>query len=269
MPLIPGNMVRGRDRYSDTTYAPFGIAAWQAWCRGHGLEFRLLDRSELEAGDDPDIPPTIQRWMAAKRILVECGPSTRIAMVDADTMIRWDAPNFFGLAGDGLTAVPDPAVNWIHRSIRAYRHLFPGVQLQADEYFNAGFVVLGAKHLRILETYLGFIRRSWSDLRDVQKSGNFGSDQTPFNFVVKQMQEPVTFLPAAFNCVHCFPLDAELLRIERADVPDCSQFAAKAFALPGSFQFIEAAYVWHFTGLIACRRPVMEETWRRVSHHYA
>ena len=67
----------------------------------------------------------------------------KMAMVDVDTMIRWDAPNFFELTDRKFSAcVDNDNISWVKQSIDGYQHMFPDVKLDWTDYFNCGFIVL-------------------------------------------------------------------------------------------------------------------------------
>src|SRR5689334_15360745 len=92
MPLIPANYQRGSSSHSDLSYSAYGRATWQWWCDQQSIEFRVLDQPAHGYEDDP---PTVQRWAHAQALLIEGGLGTQVALVDADTMVRWDTPNLF------------------------------------------------------------------------------------------------------------------------------------------------------------------------------
>lgn len=267
MPLIPGSIRRGFRVRSDLSYAKYSRATWEWWCRRNGADFVVIDT----AVSDPQyaqMPPTLQRWVAVQRLIEERGNGVQVAMVDADTMIRWNAPDIFGQAR-GLSAVIDSSPpDWIERSTRNFQHLFPGTSLPWWEYFNTGIVVLGAAQHRIVSAFLNYAVTNWPDLNAAIKEGRNGTDQTPFNFIVKREGEPVCCLPRPFNLLHCFPLEGELIDMELSPEPDAAVFIEKAFARPWTLNFVAHAYVWHFTNVVAMRSAVMRETWLRVRRYY-
>jgi hypothetical protein len=266
MPLIPGRIVRETRVRTDLSYARYATATWRWWCRQRGIEFVLLDRP-LGGQAFVGTPPTVQRWLALELLLNEHGGDARIALVDADTMVRWDAPDF--LDGEGLCAVRALGTPWIHRSIKAYQALFPGVELPWWEYFNAGVVVMSRGQVPTIRAFLEFYRRSADELGEIQRRGEVGTDQTPLNFVVRREREPVRFLPPPFNTLHCFSTSAALRHMAEHDPrPDWRRFEELAFGRPEVFDFIEYGYVWHFCSILAARPVVMRETWRRIRAHY-
>jgi hypothetical protein len=57
--------------------------------------------------------------------------------------------------------------------------------------------------------------------------------------------------------------------------PDCRLAARQRrimfdqiVAAPGTFEFIQHSYVWHFNGPVAARTDFMCETWQRVRDNY-
>lgn len=265
MALIPGGIRRGPPMRSDLTYAKYSRATWEWWCERHGADFVVIDKPPGDGAYAP-LPPTMQRWAALDRLIEERGPEAQAALVDADTMIRWDTPNVFALAR-GFSAVADQgAPRWILRSAKAFQHLFPGTPLPWWDYFNSGFIVLGAAQRPLIRAFLDFSAKNWPALDAVITAGNVGTEQTPLNFMVKREKEPVSFLPRPFNFVNCFAMPEDLSKLEQSGRPET--FAEKAFAQPWAFDFIELSYIWHFTNVVTMRSLVMGETWRRVQGHY-
>jgi hypothetical protein len=262
MAVIPGGIRRGPPMRSDLSYAKYSRATWEWWCKRHDADFVVIEA----APSDPAyarMMPTIQRWAVLDRMLEERGEDAQVALVDADTMIRWDTPDIFELTR-GFSAVADSGFpGWVLNSTKAFRHLYPGTPLPWWEYFNSGFIVLSAAQRPFVRAFLDHLVKMWPELEAVITAGDFGTEQTPLNFMVKREKEPVHFLPRPFNFVNCFRLPADL-----AKNLDPALFAAKAFGRPGAFEFVELAYVWHFTSVVAFRLPVMGETWRRVQSHY-
>jgi hypothetical protein len=266
MPLIPGRLLRsGMQRY-DLDHARFSRATWQWWCDRHGIEFLVLDRP-LGGSAHSLMPPTFQRWLAPEPIIRERGEDTVVAIVDADTMVRWDTPDFLEDAR-GFSAVRAIHARWIFHSIGAFQPLFPGVSLPWWQYFNAGLVVVGAAQLRILHAFLSLASSRWPELEAVMRSADVGTDQTPLNFIVKREGEQLRMLPPPFNYLHCFPMSEALQVLDEDPAADPAAFAAEAFAQPGAFDFIKLAFVWHFTSVVVHRSLVMQEAWRQVAGNY-
>ena len=268
MALIPGGIRRGPPMRSDLSYARYSRATWEWWCQRHGADFVAIDRPPQDSAY-AGMPPTMQRWASLDRLIEERGEDAQAALVDADTMIRWDTPDIFALA-KGFSAVADQgAPRWILRSAKAFQPLFPETSLPWWEYFNSGFIVLGAAQRPFVQAFLDVSVKNWPRLDAAMASGNVGTDQTPLNFMVKRKKEPVFFLPRPFNFVNCFAMPDELSRMELSGRLDATLLAEKAFVQPWAFDFIELSYIWHFTNVVTFRSLVMGETWRRVQANYS
>jgi hypothetical protein len=267
MGTIQGRMDRdGRDR-SDLSYAPYGIATWKWWCHHNGAEFVLL--SKRPGGPQfANVAPSVTRWLAPEELL-EGRADARVAVVDADTMVRWDTPDFFGAAEDPVAAVRDISPDWIYRSIKAHQRLFPTTKLPWWEYFNSGLVVLSTRHLPALRVFADLYRYRHAEVQQVQADSSVGYDQTPLNLAFRSCGQPVRFLDAPFNAIRCFPLSYDLMhKFEFSSTPDWTRFEEVAFARAGTFDFVEHSYVWHFCNIVKSRARIMRETWRRVRQQY-
>jgi hypothetical protein len=267
MAAIPGAPVRPPAVRADLSYVEYARATWTWWCRRHGVDLVVLDRPE---DDLTGAPPMLHRWRAAQRLL-DTGPGDcQVAVVDADTMVRWDTPDFFALAGGALAGVQDPGRDWVYRSIRAYQPFFPGVTLDWWEYINSGLVVFAGKQAGVPAALLDFYRRHRAELDEVRRRSDAGIDQTLLNFVIRQAGEPVRFLPPPYNLGHCMP--ATLFALPDPDSPAATRqrrlMLDAIIAAPETFDFIRYAYVWHFNGPISVRTAFMHETWQRVRENY-
>ena len=124
----------------DTSYKEFCLNTWKWWCEKNNVELFILDE---ELTNSRYMKPTWQRWYVFDILDLNGVNYDQVAMVDVDTMIRWDAPNFFELTDRKFSAVVDQDnIGWVKQSIEAYQHFFPKVNLDWTDYFNCGFVVL-------------------------------------------------------------------------------------------------------------------------------
>lgn len=269
MVALPSPIRRGRSVRRDLRHLPYAMASWQSWCKRHGVEFVLVERVDGRLVR-PDAPATYQRWFAAGDIVSQRAPGTRLALVDSDTMIRWDAPNLFDHSPAGLGAVRGKHNGWIRESISAYQNLFPNVVLEVERYFNAGMVVLGSEQLEFLATFCGFYSENDHALEAIALSHDVGTDQTPLNFVAVREHEPVKLLDDRFNMLACFGMpNEELARLERRAFDSTDEVSSDVRLRDEWFGFIDKGYIWHFTNTFATRRAVMAETWRRVERNYS
>lgn len=233
-------------------YGEFSFKTWEWWCRKNSVRCFILRENHIAPGIDK---PTWLRYSLFS-VLENAGIQyNRVAMVDGDTMVRWDCPNFFKLSEDKLCAVPDNKYpRWVSKSISGYRHLFPRFDLKVEEYFNAGFLIVGKKHRPLFQDILDFYRRHKDYLDGLERRLRRGTDQTPLNFMVRKNGCAVKLLPEAYNLLHFIPF--------RYD----HRWLIDRFPIDS---FINRGYIWHFNGLRkSLNRRIMQRTWEYINHHY-
>jgi hypothetical protein len=274
MPLIRTKYQRGGGARANLSYGPYGRATWQWWCNRNAVDFQVLDEPVPGYASDP---PTVQRWAHAAALLEAGAPATEVAVVDADTMIRWDAPNIFDVCdtktGMGVV-IDDTLPYWNHRSIVAHRFLFPDVELPWWRYFNAGVVVLGARHRALLRAFLDFHRENRAALQKLHAGRDFGTDQTPLNYLVRKLGVELQVLPAPFNMLRCLEVpDRVIASIPSITTPQSLACALDRFA-PQAFAFMDLGHVWHFARVpvmgwgVPLRAFIMYDTLRRRISEY-
>lgn len=266
MAKIPWNSTTKFRRSGDLGYAQFSEITWRWWCRKVGAEFVLLEQP-LGGEGFHNIPPTVQRWLALQDLFTCYGSDAQIAMVDADTMVRWDTPDFFAFAGPHLAAVRDPYGTWIYKSIKAHQYLFPDVNLRWWEYFNSGLVVLTYDHLEMAQAVTDIAVSRQRELMNLSTPWGYGDDQTLMNYVVQQRQIRITFLDPPYNMVRCVAMTPEIISLENTPPLFKNGNRTRKLLSPQPL-FIEMAYVWHFTNVHRCRSLIMQETWDHVSAQY-
>ncbi len=265
MPAIRCASYSGSVPRANLGFLPYSVATWTHWCRRHNAEFLLL-QDPFGGQLFQDQPPTIQRWLALEPLLQQFGQDAAFAFVDADTMIRWDAPDLFALAGDRFTAVKDTHGPWVHNSIKQFQPFFPDVQLNWWEYFNAGMILLNARHLPLIHALTAFALDRKAELAPIFNSWQFGDDQTPLNFLAKRLAININFLDARFNMMHCVPATQQLFQLEhQANLPHDTPLDLSLSALP----FIEMGYIWHFNNVVHVKTLVMAKVWPLISAAYS
>jgi hypothetical protein len=266
IPAIPAPYVRHKGARSDLSYLQFSLATWRPWCAANDVRLIVADR--CVEGELGACPPTVQRWKVARDLLTTLPAGCRLAVVDGDTMVRWDAPNFTLFQPGQLSAVRSGTADWIWRSIEAYQRFFPSTTLNWCDYFNAGVVVVDHHHIDLLDAFLQFYWQNRAALEKVQAAGDFGTDQTPLNFVAASLDLSINPLSPRYNLLHCLRLGSRAyVRYELGD-GSLEEFARTVLRAAGAFDFIANAYVWHFTHTVRTRFTAMQATWEKVKPDY-
>ena len=172
----------------------------------------------------------------------------QIATIDIDTMVRWDTPNFFDMTNNKFSCMIDnDNVNWLHQSINIYQKFFPNVKFDWTTYFNSGFIIYNKSHNKLVERIKDFWTKNDQELYQIQKTKRKGNDQTPVNYMVREMGFEINYLSKLFNMTH----------LNRKEILQ-------------DLMFIECGYVWHFNGFDKeWRDPIMKNTWEKIKDNYA
>ena len=228
----------------DTTYEPYCLNTWKWWCGKNNVELFILN----EPLTDPmHMKPTWQRWYVFDILEANDIDYNQVAMVDVDTMIKWDTPNFFDLTEDKFSAVVDQDnIGWVKGSIDGYKSFFKDVNLSWLDYFNCGFIVLNKKHKELCKKIIEFWGDNTDELINLQNTISKGTDQTPVNYIVKGSKFDINYLPKTFNLTH----------FNRKEILN-------------DLMFIDCGYIWHFNGFEkSWRHPLMQQTWDKIKGNY-
>jgi hypothetical protein len=262
---LPSSLTRELQPWNDLGYVEWSLLSWRAWCAKNGISLFVM----REPTDDL-LEPTEQRYNAY-RVLEDAGvPCRRLALVDADTMVRWDTPDFFSEIRGQLNAVIDNGHIWIHRSIRAYSELFPYLTIRYYDYFNCGFLVFSEDASATIHGWYEFFRENGARLREIRaKHPSVGTDQTVVNYLARRDGLRVHLLDQRFNQQSCISVPREWRADFVANRASAAEIANRLIADPGTFDFAEMSYVWHFNSLPPpVRSDVMKATWNRFRDRY-
>lgn len=174
----------------------WSIESWKRWCLKNQCELRVLDEHLFDVSE---MKPNFFRYYCFELL----DQYDQICLVDADTIIHPDCPNFFELTDHKFTVVHnDGDYDWIIRSIENYQFEFPdefNFKFDIWKYFNSGFMVLNQKHKYIFDILLDFYWSMPEKIREVQKKYGVGTDQPLINLFVQRSQVDLTILPYQFN----------------------------------------------------------------------
>jgi len=226
------------------SYEQYCLSTWKWWCDKNDCELFVLE----DAVVDPNVmKPNWQKMYAFDILDFNDIDYNQVAIVDVDTMIKWNTPNFFNMTDGEFSAVVDDSnVGWVKQSIDVYKQFFKDVDFDWTEYFNSGFMVLSKKHKEMVKNLLDFWNNNLEELTHIQNTIKKGHDQTPINYMVRQMGFDINFLSKTFNLTH----------LNRKEVIQ-------------EGMFIDCGYIWHFNGFDkGLRKELMEETWDRIKKNY-
>jgi len=223
-------------------YKKWCFESWHHWSIKNNAEIFVLEEPLY---DKTLMKPTWQRWHVLEILESNGIDYDQVALVDADTLIHPDAPNFFELTNHEFAAVQDDLmVEWVYNSIKGYKDLFPDVNIDWTSYFNCGFVVINKKHKDLCKQITDFYYSNLEELRNRQHNTlKKGSDQTPVNYMANRFGK-VNFLNKKWNFTHLH-LRGVLNQL-----------------LP------EVGYIYHFNGFDkTLRYSYMEQCWALLKQY--
>lgn len=174
------------------------IDSWKRWCDNNGVEIFVLTEP---LADMNSISPIYFRhyWYD----LIEFDSGDQICLVDADTIIHPDCPNFFELTDNKFSAVHnDGDYDWVIRSIENYQHEFPErftKKFDLWKYINCGFIVTNEKYISVHKALTDFYWDNHTQVRRCQESYGVGTDQPLMNLLLSEMDIEVNLLSNQFN----------------------------------------------------------------------
>ena len=186
----------GRSRHQAYHYS---IKSWKSWADKNNCEVLVWD-TPLYSWQDMTIP--WQRYYLFRLLKENDIEYNQVLMVDSDTIVHPNCPNFFNLTDNKYCAVVDFGCwEWTARSISEYKSLFDNFNLDRGLYFNGGFQIVNKTHESFFETVLAFYEKNKYTLIETQKKG-LGTDQTPVNYLAQIHNIDLKILPPTFNLHH-------------------------------------------------------------------
>ncbi len=233
-------------------YMDWSLKTWEFYAKKHNCEIFIL---EDPLYDVEWMRPTWQRWYVYDLLKSNNIEYNQVALIDIDTMVRWDTPNIFELSQNKYTGVRDDiSLEWVNNSLEGYKKFFPGVELEWINYINNGMLVLPKKGEDFCNVIKDFYHENVDELRNLQHyTLKKGTDQTPINYMaVKHFGNDINFLSKKFNWCH--------LKATHGFMPCISS---------GTPIFIKYGYIWHFNGIPREERNgLMEQTWSLIKDNY-
>lgn len=221
----------GRGRHHSYKYS---IKSWRHWADKNDCQVLVWDEA-IYSWDEMTIP--WQRYHLFKILESNKIHYDQVLMVDCDTVINPNTPNFFKMTDHKYSAVLDNGCwEWTGRSLRHYKDLFDDFKVERGMYFNGGFQIVNELHKDFFDEVLNFYFENSDILREKQKAG-LSTDQTPINYLIQKKGIEVKLLPQTYNLHHM--VSKNLLNFGNSWWGD------------GMENLYEQAWVYHFNAIPA------------------
>lgn len=231
----------------------YSIKSWEHWCSKN-------DTICLEWKDpimDPNKFPIIMQREWVFDILEHNNIDyDQVLIVDADTIVHPDCPNFFNETNNEYSAVlNNGCYEWVTRSIHGWgTNLFPNEPLiKTYNYINTGFIIANKKHKPFFNKVKELYLNNGDEIQILRDKIKASTGQTIVNFMLQRHKIKVNILPESYNL-------QDLFRKNLLHIPGRSWF-------PDELRFLEAGWIYHFNAIPQNDRHVnywMERTYKEL-----
>ena len=168
----------GEGRYASSRRLPYkySIKSWEKWCEKNDCELFVLTDLLLPK---ENMAICWQRYYLFDILEANEIEYDQILMVDADTIVHPDCPNFFDMTDRKMCGFHNEgSYDWSIRSIEIHRDFFN----QVTDFYNENAELL----------------------RQVEREWHAGTDQTPVNILIHDRNIDFKWLPYEFNMCDMF-----------------------------------------------------------------
>ena len=182
----------------DTGY-DFGIASWENWCKKNNHKLIIMD--ELMVPEE-DMLITWQRWNALEILEHNGVEYDQVLIVDADSIVHPDCPDFFKLTNNKFTSqLTDGCYEWVNRAIKGYSNVFfkKNACLKPFEFFQTGFVIINKSHKDFFKKVFDFYWDNKDKIIESYDTLRTGSDISLLNCLRKEFNVELNILPKEYS----------------------------------------------------------------------
>ena len=176
----------------------YSMKSWEEWCKKNDSELFVL----TERIYDKDIMnPNWHKLFVFDLLENQEIDYNQILIVDSDTIVHPDCPNFFEMTDNKFCAIHnDGSYDWVLRSMETYsKYLFENFTFPFWEYFNSGFLIINKNHKKLYKNIVDFYLSNRENIVKIQETFGVGTDQPVINFFVQKENVDLKLLPYEFN----------------------------------------------------------------------
>ena len=224
----------------DTSMIDLTYKSWVYWCKKNNCDFHIID--------EPKLNNTSPHWF--RYFIFDEKPGyDRYLYIDADIIVKWDAPNIFDQYTDldKIYAVRDNfSLAWVYEGLKGYKKFFEK-ECPWDTYFNSGVLLFSKNHQQLFKDFIQFYKDNQQEINLMQSQTlKKGYDQTPFNYFVINNNIDIELISEKFNLSHL--MGKQILN--------------------GGY-FIDMGYFWHFNGFPRQNQiNMVSQIWNHVKDMY-
>tara|TARA_R110000803_G_scaffold197578_1_gene261159 strand:+ start:202 stop:966 length:765 start_codon:yes stop_codon:yes gene_type:complete len=243
-------------KLNDNRNSPYhySVKSWKSWAENYD-DVMVIEWTD-PIMDPAEFKITLQRYWVHDILEHNGIDYEQVLVVDADTIVHPDCPNFFEETnGEFSVVLNSGCYEWTTRSITDWGNaLFPNQsKIKVWEYFNGGFQITSKKHIDFYKTVQNYYLNNIDKINEYGNKIKAGTDQTIINYLVSNEGVNKKYLPECYNL-------QDLFRKSLLHIPGHSWFKDE-------LGFLEAGYVYHFNAIPQNERHVaywMERTYKEL-----
>jgi lipopolysaccharide biosynthesis glycosyltransferase len=231
----------------------YSVKSWKRWGELNGV---LVIEWTEPIMDTSTFPIIMQREWVFDILEHNDIDYDQVLIVDADTIVHPDCPNFFEETNHNYAAVVNNGCyEWVTRSIKGWGEaMFPNEPfVKAYDYFNTGFVIVNKKHKPFFDEVKNLYLERGEEIKLYRDRIKASTGQTIVNFMLQKHNIETTKLSEGYNL-------QDLFRKNLLHIPGHSWFSDE-------LRFLEAGWVYHFNAIPQNPRDVaywMERTYKHL-----
>ena len=174
------------------------IESWKRWCHKNDVQMFLLE--------EPLVPMDEMHIIWQRYFMFDIFDENKIEsdqtlIVDADTIVHPECPNFFNeTEGKYCLVHDDGSYDWILRGMEHYaKYVYDGAWFDFWKYGNSGFQIVNNTHREFFDYMREFYFENNEMIRSIQDNYGIGTDQTPLNYNLILKNIPVKLLSYKYN----------------------------------------------------------------------
>jgi lipopolysaccharide biosynthesis glycosyltransferase len=230
----------------------YSVKSWQTWCdKNDTICVEWTD----PIMDSDTFPIIMQREWVFDILEHNDIDYDQVLIVDADTIVHPECPNFFKETNHNYSAViNNGCYEWTTRSIKGWGDaMFPNEPLvKPYNYFNTGFVIVNKKHKPFFDEIKELYLNRGEEIKHYRDTIKASTGQTMVNFMLQKNNIEVTKLSEGYNL-------QDLFRKNLLHIPTHSWFADE-------LRFLDAGWVYHFNAIPKNPRDV--SYWMERTYNY-
>jgi len=177
----------------------YSVKSWKNWCDNNNADLFVLTDLVFPV---ERMKVTFQRYYLFDILENNDIDYDQILMVDADTIVHPDCPNFFEETENKYCGVAvEGCHEWVNSSIKKYKeYLFSNQErIKPWEYINGGFQIVNKKHKQFFQDVIKYYWENSDKLLHAQETFGGGTDQTPINYLLRKHNIDLKILPQCYN----------------------------------------------------------------------